>query len=141
VESPTPNAASTLGSTQVGILTLELVELRNLLGVVNVGLFSSAKGFPSDPAQATRSGCFPVSDRSLIISFADLAFGWYAVTVHHDENQDGILNVNSLGIPKEGIGFSGNPKIWMGAPAFEKTAFEFMPNQRSITITLKYLLP
>jgi uncharacterized protein (DUF2141 family) len=141
VESLPSHAASRLGSTQVGTLTLELVGLRNLLGVVNVGLFGSAQGFPSDPAQAVRSGCFPVSDRSLLIPFANLDFGRYAITVHHDENQDGILNVNSLGIPKEGIGFSGNPKIWLGAPPFEKTAFEFEADHRSITVTLKYLLP
>ncbi|NJR65496.1 MAG: DUF2141 domain-containing protein [Leptolyngbyaceae cyanobacterium CRU_2_3] len=99
------------------------------------------KGFPSDPTQAIRSGSFAVINHPLIITFADLPFGQYAATAHHDENQDGMLNVNSLGIPKEGIGFSGNPKIWMGAPAFQKAVFEFQPHTRAILITMKYLLP
>ncbi|MBW4658899.1 MAG: DUF2141 domain-containing protein [Drouetiella hepatica Uher 2000/2452] len=133
--------ASILGSVRVGTLTLELVGLRNLRGVVNLGLFDSPEGFPNVAAQAVRSGCFEVSASPLILTFPDLPFGRYAATVHHDENQDGILNVNSLGIPKEGIGFSSDPKIWLGAPPFHKAAFDFTPESRSLTITMKYLLP
>jgi uncharacterized protein (DUF2141 family) len=133
--------ASILNSTQVATLTLELTGFRNLMGVVNLGLFDSPEGFPSGVAQAVRSGCFAVSASPLVLTFADLPFGRYAATVHHDENQDGILNVNALGIPKEGIGFSGDPKIWLGAPSFHKAAFDFLPHSRSLVITMKYLLP
>lgn len=127
-------------SLQVGTLVLELGELRNLLGAVHVGLFNSAAGFPSDASQAFRAGSFPVTEIPLRICFPDVPFGHYAATVHHDENQDGQLSVNSLGIPKEGIGFSGNPKIWMGAPAFQKAVVEFNSDNQTIAITMKYLL-
>ncbi len=134
-------SASILGSIRVGTLTLELIGFRNLMGVVNLGLFNSSEGFPNVAAQAVRSGSFTVSASPLLLTFPDLPYGRYAATVHHDENQDGILNVNSLGIPKEGIGFSGDPKIWLGAPPFHKAAFDFTPESRSRTITMKYLLP
>ena len=135
------NAASTLDLTQVNTLTLELVGFRNLMGVVNLGLFNSPEGFPNAIEYTVRSGSFPITEAPLILTFSELPYGRYAATVHHDENQDGALNVNSLGIPKEGIGFSGDPKIWLGAPPFHKAAFDFTPNCRTIAITMKYLLP
>lgn len=137
-----PNSAlSTLERTQIGTLTLELTALRNKTGLVNVALFNSSDGFPSDVNKAVRSGCFSITDLPLIIEFADLPYGQYAATVHHDENMDATLNCNALGIPKEGIGFSGNPKIWKGVPPFQRALFEFAPDNTMVAITMKYLLP
>jgi uncharacterized protein (DUF2141 family) len=133
------NATSTLDLRQA-TLTVELTELRNRQGLVCIALFSSPKGYPNDSTQAVCSGCFPIEALPCIVTFADLPFGWYAATVHHDENMDGQLNCNALGIPKEGVGFSGNPPIWKGVPAFQKAAFEFSPNSPSVSISLKYLL-
>lgn len=139
------SAFSTLARTseriQTGTLTLELTALRNHTGLVNVALFDGPVGFPSDVSQAVRSGCFPITDLPLTIEFADLPYGQYAATVHHDENMDATLNCNALGIPKEGVGFSGNPKIWKGIPPFQRALFEFAPGSPIVSITMKYLLP
>lgn len=121
-------------------LTVELIGLRNNLGVINIGIFSSPDGFPSDAAKAVRSGSFPIPTLPLLLTFDDLPFGRYAATVHHDENMDGELNTNRLGIPMEGIGFSGNPKIWRGVPAFKRSQFEFSPENLTVSIQMKYLL-
>lgn len=122
-------------------LLLELAALRNRKGVVNVALFNSQDGFPNDARKAVRSGCFPIAELPLVIPFADLPYGKYAISVHHDENMDSKLNCNALGIPIEGIGFSGNPQIWRGVPAFHRTAVEFTPDRQIVSITMKYLLP
>ncbi|HEY9700619.1 MAG TPA: DUF2141 domain-containing protein [Trichocoleus sp.] len=121
-------------------LIVELTGLHNRKGVVNVALFASANGFPSDPNQAIRSGSFPIDAIPFEIELPALPCGRYAITVHHDENMDGQLNCNALGIPKEGIGFSGNPQIWRGVPAFQKAAFDLTPDHNFISITMKYLL-
>jgi uncharacterized protein (DUF2141 family) len=125
---------------QTATLTVELTGLRSNLGVVNVGLFASAEGFPSDASKAVRSGCFPITDLPLILTFDRLPFGQYAATVHHDENMDGELNTNVLGIPLEGIGFSGNPKIWKGIPPFDRTRFAFAADGDTVEIRMRYLL-
>jgi uncharacterized protein (DUF2141 family) len=132
-------ATPTLGQ-QRSTLIVELADLRNEDGVVCVALFSSSLGFPNDPDQAIRSGCFAITEQPLTLTFPNLPHGFYAIAVHHDENMDGKLNCNTLGIPKEGIGFSGNPRIWKGAPSFEKAAFEFSPDVASVSVTMKYLL-
>ena len=134
------NFDNTFSAVQRACLTVELMGLRSNLGVINIGVFSSPEGFPNDATRAVRSGCFPISNLPLLLTFDDLPFGQYAATVHHDENMDGELNTNLLGIPTEGIGFSGNPKIWRGVPAFERTRFEFSPANSTVSIRVKYLL-
>jgi uncharacterized protein (DUF2141 family) len=136
------HAANTASSTlvQQATLTVELTDLRNRQGVVCVALFNSSDGYPNDPDRAVRSGCFAIAALPCEVTFENLPFGRYAVAVHHDENMDGKLNCNALGIPKEGIGFSGNPPIWKGAPPFQKAAFEFSPDSPRVHITMKYLL-
>ena len=49
--------------------------------------------------------------------------GKYAFRFFHDENSNGKLGTNWLGIPNEGFGFSNNAKGTFGPPAFEKTVF------------------
>lgn len=134
------NFDSTSSAVQRACLTIELKGLRSNLGVINIGVFSSPEGFPNDAARTVRSGCFPIPTLPLLLTFDDLPFGQYAATVHHDENMDGELNTNLLGIPTEGIGFSGNPKIWRGVPAFERACFEFSSTNSTVLICVKYLL-
>ncbi len=43
--------------------------------------------------------------------------GSYALALYHDANANGKLDRNAIGIPKEGFGFSGNPKIQLSAPS------------------------
>jgi uncharacterized protein (DUF2141 family) len=121
-------------------LTVELSGLRNDQGVIYAALFASPDGYPSDPTKAVRSGRFPISALPLTVAFTNLPFGRYAVSVHHDENMDTKLNLNPLGIPKEGIGFSRNPRIWKGVPPFHRAEFEFTADNTLISITMKYLL-
>jgi uncharacterized protein (DUF2141 family) len=85
-----------------------------------------------------RTASLPIAAIPQIVTFADLPYGSYAATVLHDENADARMNVNVLGIPKEGIGFSGDPRIWKGVPSFDRVKFAFTPENTSVEITVKY---
>ncbi|MCU0569090.1 MAG: DUF2141 domain-containing protein [Oculatellaceae cyanobacterium Prado106] len=134
------NSAERSQTLQKACLTVELLGLRSNLGVINLAVFRNAAGFPNDAASAVQAGQFPISTVPLNLVFNDLPFGLYAITAHHDENMDGELNTNLLGIPTEGIGFSGNPKIWRGVPAFAKAQFDLQHPTTTISIQMKYLL-
>jgi uncharacterized protein (DUF2141 family) len=69
------------------------------------------------------------------VIFDKVPAGRYALAVYHDENQNGILDANEIGIPREGYGFSNNPKI-PGRPKFEQAAFELT---RSDTLVIKMI--
>lgn len=69
------------------------------------------------------------------VYFPNVPEGWYAMAIYHDENLNGILDANEIGIPREGYGFSNNPKA-PGRPKFEQAAFEF---NRNDTIEIKMI--
>lgn len=71
-----------------------------------------------------------------VLTFADIPFGEYAAIVYHDENLNGVLDHNFLGLPKEPMGFSNGWKltIFSGMPSFPKLKFEFSEQKRNCKI-------
>ncbi len=103
-------------------LDVSVSGLRNKKGNVLVCLTGNAKAFPDcskDPKSLKRTVKATAAGS---ISFAEVVPGTYALSLIHDENANGKLDT-SLAIPKEGFGFSRNPKITFGPPKFKSAAF------------------
>ncbi|MBW4505267.1 MAG: DUF2141 domain-containing protein [Scytonematopsis contorta HA4267-MV1] len=132
LSSPTTNLTTTL--------TVEVNGLRNRKGQVCISIFADADAFPKDAVNAVQSQCVEITDIPLQVTFENLQPGNYAITVMHDENRDGQLNRNFLGIPTEGFGFSRNPTIYFGAPKFDDTVFTVTETNTTTQINLNYLL-
>ncbi len=49
----------------------------------------------------------------------NISAGIYAVAVFQDINRNGRLDTSLFGLPKEPFGFSNNPRLLLGAPAFK----------------------
>ena len=64
--------------------------------------------------------------------------GAYGLALYHDENANGKIDRNGLGIPKEGFGFSNNPRIIMSAPGFKSVRFLAGPAATSLRIRMNY---
>jgi len=69
------------------------------------------------------------------VSFDKVPEGRYAIAIYHDENLNGMMDANEIGIPREGYGFSNNPKV-PGKPKFEQAAFEM---SQSDTLVIKMI--
>ena len=65
-----------------------------------------------------------IEDQSCTVTFKDVPAGTYAVSYIHDENGNGKMDTNFMGIPKEGYGCSNNAKGFMGPPKWEDAKFE-----------------
>jgi len=50
--------------------------------------------------------------------------GWYAIALYHDKNDNRKLDKNWLGIPRERIGISNNPRFHFRVPRYKEAAFE-----------------
>ena len=70
--------------------------------------------------------------------FAGVPAGAYGVSAIHDENKNGKLDFNDVGMPIEGYGHSNNPAKRMGPPNFDETRFTLDPSGASIEINLIY---
>lgn len=128
------NARETLNSS----LTVNIDGLKNQTGQVCLSLFSGSEGFPDDGDRALQVRCINLGEATPAITFQDLRPGSYAVAAFHDVNDDGIFNLNGFGIPKEGFGFSRNPKIFTGPPKFGDVVVIIVGPRNNIRIELKY---
>lgn len=64
--------------------------------------------------------------------------GAYAVNAFHDENGNGDLDTNLLGIPKEGYAFANDPPSRFGPPDFEEAAVTVGDAPAAATLTMSY---
>lgn len=120
-------------------ISVEVVNIKNATGIIRASLFSSKKGFPSKPKHAYKITSSSITDNKSYFSFKGIRPGIYSVSVVHDENADGKLNTNWLGIPKEGVGSSNNPKSKFGPPSFKASSFEISDSTVSLKIKLTYI--
>ncbi|MDH3268677.1 MAG: DUF2141 domain-containing protein [Ignavibacteria bacterium] len=77
----------------------------------------------------------PIENNQVSVVIDSLSYGEYAVRVFHDENRNGKLDTNFLGIPSEDYGYSNDASGWFGPPSWEKAKFVF--NQPKMTINIK----
>lgn len=78
-----------------------------------------------------------ISNKRSVLLLKGLSKGKYAVQLFHDENKNGKMDFNFLGIPKEGYGFSNDARGFMSEPAFDKQLL-LLDQDRVIQIKLSY---
>ncbi len=121
-------------------LTVNIAGLKNQEGQICFSLFDSSKGFPGDRKQALEAKCVKLKNASVPFKVGSVKAGSYAVAMFHDINSDGTLNRNSFGIPTEGFGFSGNPRVITGPPNFSESAVIVAGTNTNIDIQFQYFL-
>jgi uncharacterized protein (DUF2141 family) len=67
----------------------------------------------------------------------DLPYGTYAASAFHDEDDDGDLDTNFVGAPKEPYGFSNDARARFSRPDFEEAAFRFAAARDTIRFRVK----
>ncbi len=118
---------------------VKILNIRNSAGSVACALFESPGGFPAEFLRsATNIMIIKVRATKARCDFEDIPPGTYALAVIHDENMNGKLDSNMLGIPEEGYGFSNDAKALLGAPSFSAASFPYDGRNLELTISLRY---
>ncbi len=66
------------------------------------------------------------------------AAGWYAVAIYHDADDNHDFKRSLVGLPREGYGFSRNPKSLIGLPSLAEVRFEAKDSDNLQTVQLSY---
>lgn len=103
-------------------------------GKIFYAIFDSSAQFPK--GKAVMTGSVAISGDREISANVDLPAGEYALSVFLDENNNGRLDQNMLGIPRERFGFSNNPRILTGAPSYRDCAVRVLDQDNEMEIRL-----
>jgi uncharacterized protein (DUF2141 family) len=121
-----------------GSILITISNIRSNNGKVNVSLFAKADGFPSAVEKAVAVQSVDIQQNKASLRFDNLPFGTYAVACLHDENGNGKMDKNLVGIPKEGYGASNNAVNKFSAPKFEDAKFPFNAAVLSVNFKMHY---
>jgi uncharacterized protein (DUF2141 family) len=122
-----------------GTLTVTILNFKNNLGQVSIALYNREEAFPKSPDKAVKILRAPIRDKKSIVVFESLPPGEYAISVYHDENNNGKMDTNFFGIPKEGVGASNDARGHLGPPHYKDAKFNFTGGVQSISIHMIYL--
>ncbi len=104
-------------------VSVHVKNVNSASGQVNVAVYDSDDTFLSfDKVITTQTA--PANKGSVTLKIKDLPVGEYALAVFHDENNNGELDTNWLGIPKEKVAFSKGKMRTFGPPKYRDCAFK-----------------
>ena len=112
-------------------LTISVTNITEEGGVIYADLFSSEDSFLEKSYRTEKITAF---NKNGTIVFKNIPQGVYAVSIYHDINNNGKLDENWIGIPKEPVGMSNNPGF--GIPKWKKTKFSITKEDKTISVEL-----
>lgn len=117
-------------------LIVNITDLKNHDGKVEIGLYSDNGTFPT-PKKQYRMARVSIQANSAKYTFYNLPTGKYALAIYHDENDDKKCNKNILGIPTEAFCFSRNFRPFLSAPKFKDCSIN-LNGDRAISVKMVY---
>jgi len=120
-------------------LHITVAKIRDSKGEIFCGLFNSPTGFPGPSPIIGGSLKAPANGAMIECDYDNLPAGTYAVSSMHDENGNGQLDKNVLGIPTEGHGATNNVTHPTSGPTFDDAHVDVADGAAmNLTINLAY---
>lgn len=135
---PAAAAPPTTPSGEIS-LEVEFTNLRSDKGLLQICLTTEPRQFPDCKGNPKNSIRRTIPANKPHIRFEGLSPGTYAIGVIHDANSNAKLDT-TLGIPREGFGFSRDAAVSFGPPKFSSAAFKVEDGAVRQKIKLRYLL-
>ncbi len=124
-------------SQSTSTVLLEVSSFKNTRGTLNCRLFTKASDFPDGEGILTVRT--PIAGANTTCTFPNVEPGTYAVAVVHDENSNGKLDKNFVGVPSEGYGVSNNKTYALSAPKWDESVFTIAPSEsKTLQVKLRY---
>jgi len=117
-----------------GELTVQITDIRATKGTILVSVTNTEAAWNNQEKPVAAKKTAPTG-KELVLKF-QLPPGSYAVQVMHDENDNGKLDANFMGIPTEGYGFSNNPQV-MRRAHFSEAKFDVAEKDSAIVVRLR----
>lgn len=123
-------------SAQANKQTIFFTNIENTSGKIYIALYNKEADFPKKNKIFISKVVDVNGESQAVAIFDNLATGTYAIAAFLDENGNGKMDTNFLGIPKEKYGFSNNARPLMRAANFKEASF-IVDKENTISIKLK----
>ncbi len=122
-------------SGEPATIIIKVTGLHSEKGQVRIAVFNSSETWLGEhPAY---SSTINVDSQTVTWKLNDVPYGDYGIAVFHDENKNGKMDKNLLGMPLEPYGFSNNLRVTFRAPKWEKGKFAVQNPSTEISIEVK----
>ena len=118
-------------------LTVHVSQIRNASGRVYVTLWDSAGNW-LDADKSLQDLSVTANPGIITVVFHDVPPGRYGVVTFHDENGNGQMDFDLLGLPTEGYAFSNDVRPFLSAPSFDRAAISLGKDDAALTIRMVY---
>jgi len=123
-------------SESSGKLIIDISGFPSSDGYAMVALTNSNESYKGGEDAAIAKTKTMVVEQKAQVVFTNLPYGWYGISLYQDENNNGKMDKNMMGIPKEAYGFSNNAKGFFGKPDYKDVKFELKSSEKQIDIKL-----
>lgn len=110
-------------------IKVDVMGLKNNNGQVMIGLYNTENNFLK---KIFKGNAVVIKDKKVTTTFANIPVGEYAISVFHDENSNGKLDKNFIGIPTESYASSNGAKGFMGPPKYTDAKFEVNEDKKVV---------
>ena len=107
-----------------GTVNLEVSGLQSVSGDIYIAVYDSEDDWLGDDTVLQKK--VVISDAlegELVLTQLQLPLGQYAISIFFDVNNNGELDTNFIGIPKEPVALSNNARPKFGPPKYKDAVF------------------
>ncbi|MDT0651955.1 DUF2141 domain-containing protein [Autumnicola edwardsiae] len=102
-------------------IQVEITNCKSDQGFVLVALHNTEDSFLKEEFLGRKS---EINGEKVVVEFGNVPDGIYAISLFHDEDANGEMNTNFIGLPKENYGVSNNAPANFGPPKWNDAKFE-----------------
>ncbi|MCB1702586.1 MAG: DUF2141 domain-containing protein [Pseudomonadales bacterium] len=112
------------GAAQTGVVKLELSGLSDASGNIYISVYNSEDSWlGADTLVTEKVAIADALEGELVLAELPLPPGEYAISIFYDLNNNGELDTNFIGIPKEPVALSNNARPSFGPPKYKDAKF------------------
>jgi uncharacterized protein (DUF2141 family) len=119
-------------------LYVDVEGVRSAAGLVAVTLYADDSSRFLAKRGSLYVGRVPAKAATTRVCIYLPAAGTYALAAYHDADADRKYDRTAIGLPDEGYGFSNNPAVILGMPAFSSVRLAVPRTDMSTRIRLRY---
>lgn len=102
-------------------VSIEITGVSSDDGAVFIAMYTDDESWLNTTDFQSKSN---IENGKATVKFDNVPVGQYAISVYHDENDNGEMDTNFMGIPKEDYACSNDAKGRFGPPKWEDAVFE-----------------